>query len=106
MLELAEMKFVSQVLALCTRQDNPTDDDVSLICAVLTGDSFYVIVFRLQFICGPPAEGDESSSGKVFDTRLRSAPGGYHMLTIRVLVASHIRLYREGLEWVLREAPE
>jgi two-component system, NarL family, nitrate/nitrite response regulator NarL len=28
------------------------------------------------------------------------------MLSIRVLVASHIRLYREGLERVLREAPE
>ena len=28
------------------------------------------------------------------------------MLSIRVLVASHIRLYREGLERVLRELPE
>jgi two-component system nitrate/nitrite response regulator NarL len=28
------------------------------------------------------------------------------MLSIRVLVASHIRLYREGLERVLRESPE
>jgi two-component system, NarL family, nitrate/nitrite response regulator NarL len=28
------------------------------------------------------------------------------MLSIRILVASHIRLYREGLERVLRESPE
>jgi len=28
------------------------------------------------------------------------------MLSIRVLVASHVRLYREGLERVLRESPE
>src|SRR5690348_16972245 len=37
---------------------------------------------------------------------LQGAHGGCRMLSIRVLVASHIRLYREGLERVLRELPE
>src|SRR5579884_908232 len=32
--------------------------------------------------------------------------GGCHMSSIRVLVASHIRLYREGLERVLAESPD
>jgi two-component system, NarL family, nitrate/nitrite response regulator NarL len=81
--------------------------DVGLICAVLTAASFYVIVFPPQLICGPPPEGQRIKLREsIQDAPSKRARKGVLMLSIRVLVASHIRLYREGLERVLRESPE